>query len=136
MHLLNCLLLKLYKHSRRSHCLPQPNPSATILMRVRERVSAREKFKGRRIDVMMLKVFHSLPLDVVRLHLKPAVVGSLKTTKQTRACVEQCSNKGCEHAFNFRQGFTSVALHMKYVYILCMCVYIYIIFCNQPVFIF
>lgn len=28
MHLLNCLLLKLYKHSRGSHCFPKPNPSA------------------------------------------------------------------------------------------------------------
>lgn len=28
MHLLNCLLLKLYKHCRRSHCLPKLNPSA------------------------------------------------------------------------------------------------------------
>lgn len=78
MHLLNCLLLKLYKHCRRSHCLPKPNPSASFfLMRVRQRERAHKKFRGHRIDGMMLEAPLAPPSDVVRPDLKPVVVGRL-----------------------------------------------------------
>ena len=87
MHLLNCLLLMLYKHSRRSHCLPKPNPSAFSQFylfcygrereRDRERERAHQKFRGHCIDGMMLEVPLALLSDVVGPHLKPVVVGGL-----------------------------------------------------------
>lgn len=52
MHLLNCLLLKLYKHCRRSHCRCTPSPSAP-LYNERQRKRAHKKFRGHCIDGML-----------------------------------------------------------------------------------
>lgn len=52
MHLLNCLLLKLYKHCRRSHCRCTPSPSAP-LYNERQRKRAHKKFRGHCIDRML-----------------------------------------------------------------------------------
>lgn len=46
-------------------------------MRVRERERAHKKFRGHRIDGMMLEAPLAPPSDVVRPHLKPVVVGRL-----------------------------------------------------------
>lgn len=52
MHLLNCLLLKLYKHCRRSHCCCAPSPSAS-LYNERQGKRAHEKFRGHCVDGML-----------------------------------------------------------------------------------
>lgn len=52
MHLLNCLLLKLYKHCRRSHCCCAPSPSAS-LYNERQGKRAHKKFRGHCIDGML-----------------------------------------------------------------------------------
>lgn len=52
MHLLNCLLLKLYKHCRRSHCRCTPSPSA-LLYNERQWKRAHKKFRGHCIDGML-----------------------------------------------------------------------------------
>lgn len=52
MHLLNCLLLKLYKHCCRSHCRCTPSPSAP-LYNERHGKRAHKKFRGHCIDGML-----------------------------------------------------------------------------------
>ena len=70
----------------------QAEPISFFFMRVRERERAHKKFRGHRIDGMMLEVPLALLLDVVRPHLTPVLlVGCLerllKTPEQTRACM-------------------------------------------------
>lgn len=67
MHLLNCLLLKLYKHCRRSHCRCTPSPSA-LLYNERQWKRAHKKFRGHCIDGMLDGAPVSSLLDPPELH--------------------------------------------------------------------
>lgn len=67
MHLLNCLLLKLYKHCRRSRCRCTPSPSAP-LYNERQGKRAHKKFRGHCFDGMLDGTFVAPPSDPPGLH--------------------------------------------------------------------
>lgn len=54
--------------------MPSQAEPISFFMRVRKRERAHKKFRGHRIDRMMLEAPLAHPSDVVRPHLKPVVV--------------------------------------------------------------
>lgn len=67
MHLLNCLLLKLYKQCRRSHCHCMPSPSGP-LYNERQGKRAHKKFRGHCFDGMLDGTSVAPPSDPPELH--------------------------------------------------------------------